>query len=246
MIKKVLLTLLVLLFGFYFVAAITVLNRTNDNLICQEVNLAVSDSVRAGFVSSQQIEQILLTNNLYPKGKALKEINTQQIEKLLQSNPFISQAVCYRSAADKICVSATQRLPILRMISEHGDDFYIDANGHLMKPSATTYAAHLVVVTGNLSAAYAINHLLPLGKILQNDLFWNNMIEQIHITEKGNVELVPRIGDHIINIGKPENYQDKLYRLRVFYEKGLNKIGWNKYTRIDLEFENQIVCTRKQ
>ena len=72
MIKKVLLTLLVLLFGFYFVAAITVLNRTNDNLICQEVNLAVSDSVRAGFVSSQQIEQILLTNNLYPKGKALK------------------------------------------------------------------------------------------------------------------------------------------------------------------------------
>ncbi len=245
MIKKILLTLLVLVFGSYFVAAITLFNRTNDNLICQEVNLAVSDSVRAGFVSSQEIEQLLRNKQLYPKGKALKEINTQQIEEALQSNPFISQAVCYRSASDQICINATQRLPIMRMISDHGEDYYIDAKGHLMKPSATTYAAKLVVVTGNLSAAYAVNHLLPLGIILQNDSFWNNMIQQVNITDKGTVELIPRIGDHIVHLGKPENYQDKLYRLKVFYEKGLSKIGWNKYSKIDLEFNNQIVCTRR-
>lgn len=245
MIKKVLLTLLVLVFGCYFVAAITLFNQANDDLMCQEVNLAVTDSIQAGFVSSNEIEQILRNNGLYPKGKALKQINTQQIEEVLQANPFISQVTCYRSSADKICINATQRLPIMRMMSLQGEDFYIDANGHLMRPSASSYAANLVIVTGNLNSAYAIDKLLPLGKIMQNDPFWNQMIEQINVTDRGNVELIPRMGDHIVNLGKPENYQDKLYRLKVFYENGLSKIGWNKYSKIDLEFNNQIVCTRK-
>lgn len=245
MIKKILLTLLVLACGSYFVAAVTLLNHTNDDLICQEVNLAVTDSVRAGFVSSAEIEQLLRNSNLYPKGKALKDIDTQKIEELLHSNPFISQATCYRSASDQIFISATQRLPIMRMMSEQGEDYYIDGLGHLMKPSATNYAANLVIVTGNLTSSFAINKLLPLGKIMQNDPFWNHMIEQVNVTNKGTIELIPRVGDHIVNLGKPEKYEDKLYRLKVFYEKALSKIGWNKYSKIDLEFNNQIVCTRR-
>lgn len=246
MIKKVLLTLLVLVFGSYFVAAVTLFNQTNDDLICKEVNLAVSDSVRAGFVSSNEIEQLLREKKLFPKGKALKDINTQEIEETLKSNPFISEATCYRSSTDKICINATQRLPIMRLMTNNGQDYYIDAMGHLMKPSASSYTANLVIVTGNVSTQYAVEHLLPLGRILQNNPFWNNMIEQVNITEKGNVELIPRIGDHVVKLGKPDNYEDKLYRLKTFYEKGLSKIGWNKYSIINLEFNNQIVCTRKQ
>ena len=36
-----------------------------------------------------------------------------------------------------------------------------------------------------------------------------------------------------------------LKRLRQFYAKALNVIGWNKYKRINVEFSNQIVCKRK-
>jgi cell division protein FtsQ len=107
------------------------------------------------------------------------------------------------------------------------------------------YAANLPVVTGHVTSKYAIKHLLPLGQYIQEDEFWDSMIEQINITENGNVELVPRVGNHIVYLGKPEQFEDKLYRLKIFYEKALSQIGWNKYSRINLEFSNQIICTKK-
>ena len=33
--------------------------------------------------------------------------------------------------------------------------------------------------------------------------------------------------------------------MRLFYEKALNRVGWNKYSRINVEFDNQIICTRR-
>lgn len=244
MIKKILLTLLVLIFGSYFVVAITLFNQPERKKVCSGVSLAITDSVRAGFVNSNEIERILRLKDLYPEGKSLDQINTQQIEDVLKANPFISEAVCYRTANDRIHITATQRLPIMRVMSEEGQDYYIDAKGKTMNPSETTYAANLVIVTGHLSKTFAVEKLLPLGQLLQNDSFWKQMIQQVHVTSNGMVQLVPRVGDHIVVLGAPTQYEDKLYRLKVFYQKGLSRIGWNKYSRISLEYNGQIVCTR--
>jgi cell division protein FtsQ len=56
---------------------------------------------------------------------------------------------------------------------------------------------------------------------------------------------VPRVGEHIIFLGKAGDYDQKFERLEKFYKKALNEIGWNKYSRISLEFDNQIICTKK-
>ena len=93
---------------------------------------------------------------------------------------------------------------------------------------------------------------------MQNDL-WKNLIEQIHIQPDQGVELVPRIGDHIIYIGKlPDGsnreqhetaiakfFEKKMTRLEKFYKYGLSQVGWNKYSYINIEFDNQIICKRK-
>lgn len=87
--------------------------------------------------------------------------------------------------------------------------------------------------------------------------FWKNQIEQINITNDLGVELVPRVGNHIIYIGqlpwgKYKSQIDrnvaayvnkKLDRMLKFYKYGLSKVGWNKYSYIDVELDNQIVCT---
>ena len=56
----------------------------------------------------------------------------------------------------------------------------------------------------------------------------------------------PGLGDHLVYLGKLENFEDKLARLKEFYKKGLNRVGWNKYSRINLEFSNQIICTKRE
>ena len=79
-----------------------------------------------------------------------------------------------------------------------------------------------------------------------NNKFWDAQIEQIHVLPDRNIELVPRVGDHLVYLGKLENFENKLARLKEFYQKGLNQVGWNKYSRISLEFSNQIICTKRE
>ncbi|MCD7935525.1 MAG: cell division protein FtsQ, partial [Tannerellaceae bacterium] len=33
--------------------------------------------------------------------------------------------------------------------------------------------------------------------------------------------------------------------LQVFYEQAIPKVGWDKYSLINLKFKDQIVCTKK-
>jgi cell division protein FtsQ len=42
----------------------------------------------------------------------------------------------------------------------------------------------------------------------------------------------------------PTGMDKKLERMRKFYLYGLNKAGWNKYSSISVEFDNQIICKR--
>jgi cell division protein FtsQ len=60
------------------------------------------------------------------------------------------------------------------------------------------------------------------------------------------VTLVPRVGDQTIYMGSLEKYEKKLRRMRIFYEKALVKVGWNKYSRFNLEYDNQVVCTKRE
>ena len=34
-------------------------------------------------------------------------------------------------------------------------------------------------------------------------------------------------------------------RLEKFYKYGLSQVGWNKYSYVNIEFDNQIICKRK-
>ena len=60
----------------------------------------------------------------------------------------------------------------------------------------------------------------------------------------GSMELVPRVGSHIVYLGQPTDFAKKLDRLEKFYKYGLSKAGWNKYSYINIEFHNQIICKR--
>ena len=95
--------------------------------------------------------------------------------------------------------------------------------------------------------------------IMGNDL-WKNMIEQINVLPDHSIELVPRVGNHIVYLGcmpqtkyiekRKELINDfverKFTRLVKFYKYGLSQVGWNKYPYINLEFDNQIICKKQK
>ena len=42
-----------------------------------------------------------------------------------------------------------------------------------------------------------------------------------------------------------EFVEKKLARIEKFYRYGLSQAGWNKYSYINVEFDNQIICKKK-
>ena len=90
--------------------------------------------------------------------------------------------------------------------------------------------------------------------------FWKNQIVQINVLPDYGIELVPRVGNHIIYIGQlPQTsyvndrkklvtayVNTKLDRLQKFYKYGLAQAGWNKYSYINVEFDNQIICKKQK
>ena len=172
------------------------------------------------------------------------DINTRLLEEELSQHPLIENVECYRTPGCKIGIEVTQRLPILRVMANNGDNYYIDNKGKIMPiPNSS---AHVAVVTGYVDRDFAVKELYTLGVFLQAHPLWDAQIEQINVTQAKELELVPRVGEHIIFLGKPGNYEEKFEKLKTFYEKGLNQVGWNKYSRISLEFNNQIICTKKE
>ncbi|MBP6934890.1 MAG: cell division protein FtsQ, partial [Paludibacteraceae bacterium] len=105
---------------------------------------------------------------------------------------------------------------------------------------------YVPIVTGNVNSKFIKDKLFDFIVFLQNDKFLRSQIEQIHVCPNMEIELVPRVGQHIIYLGQINGYEEKLERLLIFYEKGLSQTGWNQYTGISLKYKDQVVCTKKK
>lgn len=244
--KKTLVTVVNLLLAVYLVFAVTSFNKPDgDNgLVCSQVKIDIKDAVVDDFLNANEIKSILQRSKIYPLAKPMDEIDAREIEEVLESSPFVNDAQCYKTQSGHVCIQLTQRMPVMRVKADNGDDYYVDNHGGVM-PN-TKYCSDIMIATGKVNRQYACKVLTKMGNTIVNDKFWRNQIVQVNVLADGTVELVPRVGEHIIFIGYPNGLAEKLKRLEKFYRYGLSQAGWNKYSYINLAFENQIICKKKQ
>ena len=209
---------------------------------CNQLVVMVMDSAQASFVSRQEVMGILAKSHLNPVGKPEDRIDLHRIETEVEKHQFVLDAQCYITADHVVHVDIRQCLPVMRIMSRTGDNYYIDAKGNRLHNM--TFAADVPVATGYISRQYARTVLAPLGSYLTSDSFWNSQVEQFWVADNGQMEMFPRVGNHVISFGQPKDMKKKMERLRTFYTEVLNKVGWNKYKRIDLQYSNQIVCVK--
>lgn len=241
--KKTAVIILDLAIVVYLVFAITAFNKPDDVAkVCSEVKIDISQDMTEGFLNADEVKKYLERNKVYPLAKPLNQVDVRGIEDVLLQSPFVESAECYRTQDGKICITLKQRTPILRVMADNGDNYYIDYHGSLM--ANTRYPSNLIVATGHISRQYAQKVLTPIGNMLVANKFWQSQIEQINVLADESIEIVPRVGEHIIYLGSPTDIEKKLQRLEKFYRYGLSQAGWNKYSYISVEFDNQIICKR--
>lgn len=247
-IKTTLVAMLAIALGGYIVFAMIGMSGTDPEAVCESVEYIIDGEESARFVSSKDVDLMLRNSHIHPQGRKMSNIDTRKIEQLIASNDYVSSVECYKSAAGKVCIKVQQRCPILFVIPDNEKSYFVDTRGKII-PEAN-YTTNLVVATGEIDKKYAVAELQPFALYLNTDEFWNNQIAQVYV-KRGNkgvprVELVPRVGNHIINLGPIDDYEKKLRRMKVFYEKGISVVGWKKYAYISLEYPNQIICKKSK
>ena len=243
--KKSFIILIDIALAVYLVFAITTFNRPDElSNVCSEVKIDVKEGEVKGFLNPDEIKSQLQHARLYPLGDPMSQVSGRKIEENLSKNPLVESVQCYKTQTGRVFITLSQRLPVVRVKAENGDDYYVDTHGNIM-PN-TQHASDLVVVTGHVTRKYAKSVLPGVGNFLIQNKMWRAETEQLNILADGSMELIPRVGDHIVYLGQPTNLDKKLSRLEKFYKYGLSKAGWNKYSYISLEFDNQIICKKNK
>ena len=198
--KKIIFYVLDVVLAFYLVMAVTSWNTPDKSRrVCTKVNINISDSNNSGFLSAKEIKSILEKDRLYPLNKQLNAIVPRKIEEALKVGPFVDTAQCYITENGHVNIRISQRMPIIRIKNNKGEDYYLDDNGGILPNSK--YTSDLIVATGNISRPFAHFAITPMAKAINKSEFWLNQIEQINVRPDKGIEFVPRIGDHIIFIG---------------------------------------------
>jgi cell division protein FtsQ len=230
--------------GIYLVLAVTAFNDPDEAMAkeCTEVEIDIEKESMEGFLNPSEVKKLLTQHKLYPLSQPMSSISPRKMEETLQKSPFVEKAECYKTLSGHVCINIKQRIPVVRIMSDNDDNYYLDNHGNIMPEAG--YATDILIATGHISKKYAQNVLSKIANHIVSNTFWKNQTVQLNVLTNGTLEMVPRVGDHIVFLGSPTNIDNKLERLRKFYIYGLNKAGWNKYSYINVEFNNQIICKK--
>lgn len=250
--------LLIVVLGF--------VKKQHDRMPCSKVDIVIEENEDANFINRIDILQTAYDKGDSLIGQPLESIDIKKLEMAYLQNPSIEKAQVSESIDGEIKIYVKQRTPILRVINYKNDSYYIDLEGKLM-PLSESYTARVPIATGLITESYAntysldllsrdindtlltkfiIDDLYLLAKYINESEFWKAQIEQIYINADREIELIPVFGNHRILLGDATDLRDKFNKLLVFYKEGLNKTGWNVYTKINLKYKNQVVCTKAQ
>ena len=236
--------LLLFLLTGYLIFAFIRMGNEEDCSVCSEFDIVIADTAQTGLITPAEVERLLKRAHLYPVGQPMDSISGSDIENLLKENPFVKEATFYKSHGGKSNVIIQQHLPVMRIMPETGNSYYIDELGRKLEP--LNYNIDLPVATGKIDTAFTKNHLVRLAYFLEVNPFWNDQITQINVNENKEIDLVTRVGSNLlIHLGTTDSIPQKFNKLKAFYDKVLPEVGWNTYQSINLEYNNQIVCKRR-
>ncbi|MGC9471390.1 MAG: cell division protein FtsQ/DivIB [Bacteroidales bacterium] len=243
----------------YSLLVMSAVSAYERKIPCQVLRVIVKDSVELRFVERREVGKKLLNEQTGLLGASLSLINTHEIEKGVEMHPFVRKAEAYTTSEGVLRVEITQRKPVLRLIYPSQRSMYLDREGFLV-PCADIKPAHTLVCNGHLPDPGTVRsatqidslknaswyrQLYDMALFIAENEFWSAQFEQVYVRPDLEVELVPRVGAHMIMLGSLENYRGKLHKLMVLYREGLSRVGWNQYEWINLNYKDQVICTKK-
>ncbi|MDQ6757861.1 MAG: hypothetical protein M3004_13090 [Bacteroidota bacterium] len=222
------------------------------NKRCKGIMINIKGVQNNFFINKNEVNDLLeKINGGGFHGQAISSVNILKMERELQKSQWIKSALLYFDNNEILKVNISEREPIARIFTNTGTSFYIDSAIERL-PLSDKFSARVPVFT-NFSNAIMLykadSNLLTdiknISNYILNNPFWMAQIEQINITDDKTFELIPKVGNHIIVFGGAEKYEQKFDHLLAFYKEVETKVGWNTYSKINVQYKDQVVAVKR-
>ena len=230
--SKIILTLVLILIGGLFYSTNSINSKRNINDIIIDF-----ESTNKLFITKDSILNLLPTNF-----SDKKSIDINAIESLVNSNGFIKNSEAYISIDGDLIIAVQQRNPIGRIISDN-TSFYIDDESKIMTTSKI-YSSNVPVIF-NYSESISYDRIYEICDLVYNDDFLRKNISRVNFINKNYITLNFRGYQFDIELGENKNIDRKIKNFKAFYHRSINNETLNNYSKINLQFENQVVCSNK-
>jgi len=225
--------------------------RRQSGISIKDISIKIDNLQENHFLDEGDIVDLMQLSKENLAGTSIDAINLKSIEKKIKRQPFIKNANLYSDLKGNLVVRAELRRPIARIVRNDGPDGYIAEDGTIM-PVSEKFTSRVILVSGsyvpkmleqnNMNAKEESKQILDLINTIRADEFWNAQIAQLDIDNKTRITLYPQVGDERIEFGRPNDLEIKFRKLMIFYKEILPRKGWNKYNRVNLENEGQIIA----
>lgn len=232
----------------------------NNNMFTDVADIKVNiyRNAESGFLSQSEILAVI--NNIDKIDTLTKNtIDIIEIERVLATNPYIDMVDSYLTVDGRLLINIKEKEPIIRIYDKGSKGFYIDDKGDIF-PVSRQYAPRVMIANGyikekvtklNSNIADSVHdktvfrELFFLTQLINEKSLLVAQVNQIYVNSKGEYDLIPELGDHLVQFGTVNDARNKLRNLDAYYKKHLKTSDWDKYKVINLTYKNQIVCTKK-
>ena len=203
----------------------------------QKLNQKIKISAETLYTDKNKIlddvKQIVLTGNH-------REISS--LENELEKMSHIESAEIYFSVNGDVSLSYHEFEPVVRVFNSENQSYYLDSNCKRI-PLSEKYTADIILFTG-YTENIKDDLILNLAKKINSNKFLSKQVSEVFVNETSEAFFIPVLGNHKIKLGSFNNLEIKIKKMMTFYDKIIPKHGWEKYSEINLEYQNQIICLK--
>jgi len=217
----------------------------------KDIIINIKDEYGTHFIDEGDVSRLMSAGHTDSvRGKLADEINLKELEHRIKSNKFVKTVQVYKDFKGNILVDLEQCRPVARVIQTNGPQAYIEEHGKIL-PVSDKFTARVLIVGGDgagklLDSTFRVSdegkNVLGMLQQIDSDPFLKAQISEINRNRNGELEIYPQVGNEKILFGKPEEWEAKFKKMKIYYKKILQVSGYNRYKTINLKFQDQIIC----
>ncbi len=195
------------------------------------------------FITEDSVNKLLIENFGAEKTITKENLVLKKLESVLINHPIIEDAEVFVTTKGDLKAQVKQKTPVARFYNTESS-FYIDYQGNTM-PLSNNFSARVPLVTAQITQENK-EELTRLLRYIYDDEFLKKNITGIEVQSDKNILMKNRNYNYSIDFGKPEDIEQKFNNYKAFFQKASQDSLIEKYSRINLRFTKQVVCTKNE